>query len=778
MDKFLNGFAKFVVKYRWYIIIVFSILTVLSAVGYFFVNLNSDVTSYLDDDTMTAKGKANLSEYFNIIGDLSLGISGLSKEQVETVLNDVILQLNSEEVEIEGKKQYPIVRYAWLGSFDAMPSAMETTGIEAVATALGEGYDSVKDKFYYRNQDTGLETYIVFFYLAAPNAEQVNFDLIDNMSAMLDVKVNGVGGEYFMGGSALNAKTLLESSIGDIPKFLIVAVVLILIILLITSKSFVEPIIFLGTLGISILINIGTNAFMPSVSSITFAASTILQLAIAMDYSIFLMHTYYEEKKLSVDCKTAIENSLPRTLKSIFSSALTTVGGFVALFIMKFNMGFDLGFVLAKGVVASLIAVLFLQPCLIVVMDKLIMRTQHKCFEPKLKAIGKFDIKFRYIIIAVCVAVAIPTCIFQFKVDLSYLTVTEANANPSATEQVVNSSNNQLIVIVPYYTEESSDVQRRLSIDEQYAFLAELDKINTEQQLVAEDGTVRYIQNFSMYTVVTEELYDLYKLVQGTAAAESYEPLFKQLNDNFANVEYGYIMYTIRIDGAVEDSTTYAAIDKITAIGNELFGEGQVSITGVGQGAYDLNNTAPTDFVYVTILSALIILAILIFSNRKVILPLLILFVIELGIWINLTIVVISGVKINFMSYIIISSIELGATVDYAILLTDKFNEARKTMSLRKALNTAIERSSASVLVSASILISACIAVYLVTSNLIVGEITMLIARGAVLSAFLVFTLLPAILYSYTKVYAKLKERIAARKSGKTKELPPSDEEN
>ena len=193
---------------------------------------------------------------------------------------------------------------------------------------------------------------------------------------------------------AQNARVLVDSSVNDMPKFVAAAVVCVFIILFVSTNSYLEPIIFLATLGISILLNMGTNLIagnpMGTISTITSSCASILQLAISMDYSIFLMHTYYEEKRLGKSPQDALIAAMPKTLKSIMASALTTIGGFVALFFMTYGMGYDLGFVLAKGVLLSLLAVLFVQPILIFVFRKWIDKTHHDwIITPRLNFVGK-----------------------------------------------------------------------------------------------------------------------------------------------------------------------------------------------------------------------------------------------------------------------------------------------------------------------------------------------------------------------------------------------------
>lgn len=734
----MTRITKFILNHKAWIIAIFAVVIILSVVGVFFVEKNSDIQEYLPEDSLSSIGKAELSEKFGIKGEFSIAIKGASRGY-----------LDSFTASLEGKDV--VKQVAWIGKFDALRDAEGD-----YERYFEESYAKVLSK-YVKIADDGKEVYILGVYLSTNNSDEKVVNLISELSENLEKAAkDGNIDEYFMGGGAVNSKTMLESSIGEIPKYLVIAVIAIAIILAITTKSWLEPLVFLVTLGISIIINMGSNIMLGTISTITYSASTILQLALAMDYSIFLMHSFYEERKNAplADAKTAMSRALPKTLKSVSASALTTIGGFIALFAMEFGIGIDLGAVLAKGVLLSLITVVVLQPVLILLLDKPISKTQHRFFNPKLKRVPKFATKHYRPIILVALLLVVPAFLGQLAVPLSYLTVERENPNPTQAEIVVQKANNQVIILLPDNSEkDSKDFEKHYKLINRLQNKTEFPEIENV---------------FSAYTLVPRIVYVL--------GIELPPELQAQLTGNF--FQGGYVLYTVELNTPIESQETFDAINRMSFNAQSIFGEGvKVGMTGLAVAANDLNDITPTDFMKVSLISAGIIFLILLLTYRSFIHSLILLFVIELGIWINLSLVTLTGIHINFMSYLIISSIQLGATVDYAILAASKYRQelANGERDEIKAIYTGISKASPSIMVSASILIIACISVFSVTSNVIMQEITVLIAAGALMSTILVMTLLPAILTFKTKLHDRLDEKRLAKAGIPAKALTPPD---
>lgn len=714
MDKI----SRFILKHKILILSVFIVLIALSVIGLGFVKTNSDITSYLPEDFMTQIGIEQLEDKFGIVGDTSIAVMNPDM--------DVLTEFVNRQIDLDFIKQV-----AWLGTFDQIQDMIDTTTNTTIKNAMQKAYNEAKNKFYYTSEE-GKPIYIIAIYLTLPSTDSAVLDWCGSIKQELkEMEANGSIDEFALGGQVPMSKDMLDSSLGEVPIYLLIAIILMAAILLLTTKSWIEPLIFMATLGISVLLNAGSNMIFPEVSSITFSASIILQLALSMDYSIFLMHCYYDErdKDKLADARTALTRALPKTIKSVSASALTTIGGFIALFAMQFGMGADIGQVLAKGVALSLLTVIVLQPILILMMAKPISKTSHRYFKPQLKRPQKFAAKHSKTICALALIIAVPCLIGQFNVPLSYLTLSKEPTELSETQTIMKESSNQLIVIAP----------TGVTSSRHYKFLKEVGNI---------EGVGKA---FSAYSLIDANLFPL---------IDSLAPeVMEALQGTFFSK--GYSLYTFELTSGVESKVTYDAIDSIMASANTVFGEGKVFMTGTAQGAKDLASVTPTDFMIVTILSALIILLILLLTYRDVALSFILLFVIELGIWINLSIVtslgLFVGLKINFMSYLIISAVQLGATVDYAILIASKYKEAKASGERNeiKAVSQAVRSASTSILVSASILISICLAVFFVTQNLIIGEITLLIAAGSAMSTALVVTLLPAILVFKEKCHRR-----------------------
>ena len=798
------AFAGRLIDNKWLVVGVIAALLVLSFIGLLFVQKNGDVTSYLKDDTDTMIGKSVLEEAYSIQGDLNIAISYLSKDQVQTIYDAI---KNDSELktmyvtERDGKevRSSIISKDVWIGTFD-MILELGNGGIGGLVEGIDpvvaqEIYDSAA-KNYVKTTELGngtvVTTYLLSFYLKSAASDNVTIDALDRIEQIINDNINqqksaGLISEtisaescYYFGGTAENARILVASSVGDMPIFVAIAVVAVFFILLFTSHSYLEPLVFLATLGISILLNMGSNIIagnpVGTISTITSSCSTILQLALAMDYAIFLMHTYYEELRVKLDPRDAMISALPKTLASISASALTTIGGFIALFFMQFGMGYDLGFVLAKGVLLSLLTVIILQPVLIVIFNKPIMKSQHSWIvEPRLGFVSKNITKkgVAIAVIAICAVICLPCAYFQSLTPLTYISTTEATPTEQMTapQYVLQGSSNQVIVMVPYSAKEGDESDTSDYVQKQYEFI---DYLKTE--LGQKEGEHGAQDILSLCTIIPQNRFEEIANHQNGIVMVFIEGNFVKSYAPDGGAEREYMLYTLNLEGHPEDEESYASIAAIRAKAAEIFGvsEGEIYMTGLAQGASDLAAVTPDDFMLVNILSAVIIFVILLFTFRSFITSLILLAVIEAGIFFNLAIVyfvsllapfapgllsVFSG-EINFMAYLIVSAIELGATVDYAILFTSKLGEEKaKGCSPERAIRNAIYRSAPSVTTSAAILIAVCLAVNLISSNMIVRQITELIARGTFFSYILVFTLLPSIMLFKEKAHAAILKR-------------------
>ena len=822
----MASFTKWLLDHKVAVICVLVLLMALSVVGTILTDKESDVLSYLDPESDTSIGKQMLNEQYGIVGDTTIGISYLSREDIQRIVtfvdgtasdgaydgmdeNDIPTQSRAFSKIVEGK---PLLsrNVVWIGSFDDLQEDGDLQmllGIGGVLDVVQSDLDAMRAKFQdkFVKETNGETTYILNIYFSQSGSNNAVIEALDALEKEIQrilneriedgtiTQIDDASQGYYFSGMAQNARILVDSSLNDMPKFVIAAVLVVFVILLLSSHSYLEPFIFLATLGISILLNMGTNVIagnpIGTISTITSSCAVILQLAVAMDYSIFLSHSFQEELRTLKDPKIALMHAMPKTLKSILASALTTVGGFVALFFMNYGIGYDLGFVLAKGVILSLLAVIFIQPILLILTKKLIDKTHHNWIvTPRLNFVGKTITNkwVSVIVIVLCVAIAVPSAYFQGLVPLNYITFTNETPEEekSLAQREVEGTNNQLILVIPY----QYDGYGNIDLSKHYEFIDKIQHVGVtdetapstdfvEGNYVREDGNKfnPVSDVFTLASIVGPDLLDALQDSGLNALADSWfklnhndttlkEQLNGQLFGSFiSNVDdetegsVHYMLYTINLEGDPEDIESYNTMLRIRDIANEMFdvdaSGNRVYVTGLAQGAYDLFTVTPDDFTLVNILSAVIVFLVLLLTFRRPIMSVVLLLVIEAGIFANLTLAYLIGDKINFMAYLIVSAIELGATVDYAILFSSKYFEEKENCTGVVAVKNAVHRSAPSVITSASILIFTCVAVTLLTTNPIVGQITRLIAIGTCFSLILVFTLLPSIL--------NIKERVS-----------------
>ena len=814
--------GKFIVKYRYIFLAVFVGLLILCGafIPTMISRVNYDLTSYLPEGYDTNDGYDFLSETFNIHGDVEAGVLG-TREQIAEAATQI--------AEVEG-----VTGAIWanmvemLLEFGVYEPDENGEFSEDFKTIYGVLTDAPVPKMvdneivYEEAEGTAYNWAILVTLKYPPSTPQA----IEAYGKIVEILKNVVGeNSYSTSGMTEQANALYETVFDEIWIYLIAAGIVVIAILLITTNSIMEPLILILTLVISIVINLGSNAIFSSTSIITFAIGAILQLGLSMDYAIFLMHQYRAELKTNLDPKQALAAAIPKSVAALASSALTTIVGLLALIAMKFEIGFDLGLSLAKGIVCSLITVLFLQPCLMLILDKARVKTQHKCLDFHFRAPVKRSIRDRRWVGIAFLALFVPVCYFANTLDYNYVKFMPESTDTSYKHQMAQTLGNQLMIVVPNDFTDSNGVKHYL-IDENYEFLRKLEALGAEQVTVeykGEDVTVDKISfMLGMYVMFPEgstvnfgemelnlsqllRLLDAYKdsgldldaenwdltaiaklvtavgdiiqdpdgdgVLDESISRPTFGDLTAMMNGDMSGylttfqsyVNGGYTMYTVgitypEIDN--ESQTSFDILDEIKAIANSVFGEGgtvdvkyadytpmRCYFTGYTQGAYDFAAVTPTDFALVTGISVAAILIILIFTLRGLKRPILLVALIEFGIFLNLVMqYIFAGGEINFMSYLIISAVQLGATVDYAILVTTKYCNLRKTWEPRQAAYRATTSSVMSVLTSALIMAGACFSICFSTSNLIIEEITFLVARGALISAILVIFVLPALL--------------------------------
>lgn len=713
MKKITNFFLKYKVAVLVFTLIVF----ILSILGSLFLiksnKINSDMMSYLPKDFNSSKGLEFLQENFNINGDATIVVEG---EKNDENLRNSVAKIR----EFEG-----ISSFLWIEDIEDMESLAtiaEDYGINIDLTTM-QSY--LRHKIEPENQNSKYNYVLIIMMDYNPSTNEA-YQLLGKIKIELsDRNIASVG-------MTETSQTVMTDTLEELPFYILFACIGVIIILLLFTSSYFEPIILFITLGISVLINMGTNIFFPSISIISFATSSILQLALTMDYAIFYMHIYKSKRKTLGKYDATIE-SVPGVASSIIASALTTIGGFAALYFMKFEVGPDLASVLIKGVVLSLVTVLILQPIFVLIFDKLITKSGHKVLKINCRKITKFAVSKRIIILIIVIALIIPVYMGKINLKYSYFEMYKQEEK-SSQEQLAYELGNQFILAVPLRTKDG---------------LSHSDFIKEVQ---ADEKVSGVIGAFSTIDISSERMQ---KLLESPLTSEYFKNSFT--SNYFKEVEIGgkkewYTLYTIGIKGTTEDEQSTDSYENINSIINKYFDSSYQ--LGMLVGVNDMKKVTPNDFLVVTIVSIAIILIILLWQYKSLKKAILLVLIIEFGIWCNLSISFLLQEKLNFMIYIIISSVQLGCTVDYAILMANRFEKIKwQYTNTSEAAVEAATFSLPAIYFSALIIITACMSMFFVSDNIVLRQLTGMLARGALISTVLVSFLEPGILCFFREKY-------------------------
>jgi len=527
-------------------------------------------------------------------------------------------------------------------------------------------------------------------------------------STIDDIKA-AFGDDAILSGSALDAYVNINSVNSNIMGGVMIALGIVLVILFLTTNSVAEVILFLLSTGVAIVLNLGTNVIFGEISYMTFASAAILQLAVSMDYSIFLLHRFSYERQTESDPSVAMARAQKASFASIMSSGATTVVGFFALVFMSYTMGRDMGLVLAKGIFFSLLCVMLLLPVLAVLFVKLIDKTTHKPLLPSLKKVQHMlGGKVKYVVVGVLVLVSVISFMAQNKNEFMYSSSNVGNEGQTEMNAKIEDTfgeSNNFVVLAPRGSETS-----------------EYDMANKLESL------------------------DIVKSVQGIYAfidpATPLEIVPDYLRDGFLSENYS--RYIVEVDTPIESDMAMDTVERIRNEVSTYFDKAYV--TGPSPVIYDIAQTTSGDFSLVTILSIVFVGLIILVTFRSITIPVILLFIIETSIWINMAVPYFQGTPMIFLGYMIISAIQLGATIDYAILMTNYYQEGRKTLDKRNAAEYAVEKAGASIMVSAFVLAVGGFVIAGTFTLEAMAQLGSLIGRGALLSGFLTIFVLPQLL--------------------------------
>ena len=699
MDRFIHG----IIRHRKAVVAVFLAAAVVCAAFIPFVKTNYNMVDYLPDEAQSTTAVEIMEQEFSqavpnanvLVHDVTVPQALAFKDKIAAVdgvegvmwlddVMDVAEPLETADQETV-ETYYRVNDPASSGTDREAPSA--TAGAEAAGTALfqvtvAEGEEGT----------------------AIPALR----GLVDQASAD-NAAAGGRGLANAVSGEAMDTEQLQANTVQEVLGAVAIIVPAILLLLVLSTLSWIEPVLFIAAIGVSIVLNMGTNIVLGEVSFITYSVSPILQLAVSLDYAIFLLHAFAAERQRTADVEQAMACAMRRSLSTIAASATTTLLGFAALAFMQFQIGADLGINLVKGIAFSFVTVMVFLPALTLLVYRAIDKTAHRPLMPSFKNVDKALSKVRVPALVLVLALVVPAFLGQAHTVFTYQNNSpDPNLRSGADTLMVQDEfghQNPLVVLVP-----------RGDVAAEAALAADLEKVDNVKGVLSYASTV------------------------GSAIPSGF--LDASVTDQFYSENYARIIAYTSTD--VESDEAFATVQAVQDVAARHYG----TFYTAGQSAnlYDMKNIVAVDNVVVSGIAVVAILCVLLVTFRSIALPLVLLLTIESGIWINLSIPYFTGEPVNFIGYLVINTVQLGATIDYGILLTTHYLDHRRREPARQAIRLALGETFPSLLVSAGILATAGFALSFTSSMSAVASLGLLLGRGALLSLALVTCFLPGLL--------------------------------
>ena len=675
-------FGKWVVKCRIPILILAVALLVPSLIGMIMTRINYDMLTYLPGDIDTVVGQDILMDEFGKGAFSFVIIEGMDPKDVSSLREDISHVDHVDTV-------------LWYDDF-----ADVSVPMEILPSKLYDAFNS------------GDSTMLAIFFDTSTSSD-------DTMEAITAIR-SIAGKQCFVSGMSAMVTDLKDLCEKEEPSYVGIAVALACVAMMIFMDNWITPFVFLMSIGMAILLNMGTNYFLGEISYLTKALSAVLQLAVTMDYSIFLWHSYEEQKSMYEDNKEAMAVAINNTLTSVVGSSITTVAGFIALCFMSYTLGLDLGIVMAKGVILGVIGCVTTLPSMILVLDKLLQKTSHKSLLPDMGKVASGITKVFPVFLILFLGLVLP----------SYLSY-------KATNNEVYYDLGETLPEDMAYVVANSKLQEDFGVGATHMVLVSTDVSDTDvRAMIHEMENVEGIK----YALGLESVVG--PLVPEEMLPESVKEVLKSDDWELLLVNSEYKTATDEVNAQINELNTI--LKKYDSKGM-LIGEAPCT--------KDLIETTDEDFKVVNTVSIVAIFVIIALVEKSITLPLILVAVIELSIFINLGLAHLTGTSLPFIAPICISTIQLGATVDYAILMTTRYKQERyEGRDKREAVTNALKVSIPSIIVSAMGLFSATFGVALYSDVDIISSLCDLMARGAIVSMFAVILFLPAMFMLFDKM--------------------------
>ena len=730
----MEKLASFIVDKRnlFFLLYIFALIFCAVATGW--VKVENYITTYLPDSTETRQGLTVMNDNFITYGSARVMVSNISYDTALD-LQEIIEDIDGvDTVEFDATKDhYADASALYSVSFDAEADD------DRAKTAMQDIRDALADYDTYVDTQVGVDT---------------SADLQAEMSVII-----------------------------------VIAAIIIVVVLTLTSRSYAEVPVLILTFGTAALLNMGTNFLCGTISFISNSVTVILQLALAIDYAIILCHRFSDEHE-TLDTREACIAALSKAIPEISSSSLTTISGLAALGFMHFGIGRDLAVVLIKAILFSMLAVFTLMPGLLVLFSRLIDKTRHKNLIPKITAVGKFDVKTRYIVPPIFAVIVIAAAVFANKCPYCYtftdLVTAKQSESQIAYQKIKNEfgTSNMVAVIVPSGNYENEgkilaelencpEVKSTMGLanieamdgymltdavtPRQLAEMAGLDyevakalygayAIDHDQYGEFVNGLGNYkVPIYDMFRFLEQEMHDGNVTLSGDVQ-DTLDDLFAQLDKAQVQLQAeNYSRMVAYLSVPEESSETFAFLDKMHDIVSKYYPE-DAYIVGNTTSAMDLSSSFGEDNLLISVLSALFVILVLLFTFKSAGLPVLLIFVIQGSIWINFSVPYLQDSPLYFLGYLIVNSIQMGANIDYAIVISSHYTDLKKVMHHKDAIVTALNESFPTIFTSGSILASAGVLISVLTTNPVIAAIGECLGRGTIVSILLVLFVLPQIL--------------------------------
>lgn len=676
-------FGKGVVRSRILILILAFALLIPAGISFINTRINFDILSYLPGQIETMKGQDIMVDEF--------GTGALSFVVIEDMDDQDIKVLADDIEDLEGVKDV-----IWYGTI-----ADSSLPREALPDDL---YD------FFNNADADSQLMLVTFKDTMGSDETM--EAIDKMNGMVKDHC------FVAGMGAVNTDTK-NLTLQQAPIYVLIAAILSMIIMGITMESIVVPMLFLLSIGMAIIYNLGTNFIQGEISYLTLALTAVLQLAVTMDYSIFLWHSYQEQiERYDGDKKRAMAHAISHTIVSVTGSSVTTVAGFIALCFMSFTLGLDLGIVMAKGVIIGVIGCVTILPALILACDKAIEKTKHRVLMPDISRISGWVTKHFRLIAVLFVIILIPA-LYGYTHTNVYYDLAGTMPDSAYSKQANDRLNEQYAMGAIHIVIAPSSMSKADSI----SMINEIKKVDGVKMAASLDSIIG--------PTIPEEM------------------LPDKVKDIFESGDYQMMLISSEYQTASDEVN-----DQITELNKIVKSySNDAMLIGEAPCTKDLINITDTDFKHVSAISIIAIFVIILLVFKSISLPIILVAVIEFAIFVNMGIPGFTGTKLPFIASIVIGTIQLGATVDYAILMTTKYRKNRYTgMEKQPAITKALHDSTMSIIVSALCFFAATFGVGLYSNIDMISSICILLARGAIISMFVVILVLPSMFMIFDRV--------------------------